>query len=287
MWNYFGLDEIFSRSNRASSTTPSTILTPAQQQQRQLDLEILRNNYTYTGTLTEEHLTVIKDLKNEEESRLSSIENKLSQIITQSGVIFSLTSLLAPIFKDSLSDLSLGIKIVIIICFIASFLSFLFSILVASKIYRIHNFVYIRQNPASVIEKPPIDKGSFLVANIKHLIVEINHNKEVNNIKANLLIYANRLLITGFVSSGLLSLVSCAFLLFGENKDSKQDNLSLDIKRQYQEIIFLRRDSENLKKKLSNINDTALKNEINKEINNLQIKIDNVNKKQSSIKKKN
>lgn len=49
------------------------------------------------------HKEFLKSIEAEENSRLGLIENKTSQLVSQTGIIFSLLSLFIPIFIDKVS----------------------------------------------------------------------------------------------------------------------------------------------------------------------------------------
>jgi hypothetical protein len=219
---YYGLDTLF----KSSSLSQSSSSTDPRTQQ----LEALRSAYTYSPDLTEEHLSIIKELQQEEANRLSAIETKLSQVITQAGVIFALSSFIAPVFGDNLNELSLVYKLLLILVFLLSFLAYLIAILIASRVFAVHQFIYRRTRAASVIDLPNTKK-ELIAKQVKDLIYQLNHNKEVNNQKASLLIHANRWFVLGFLLSGVLSFSICCLLLFISNLDHKQEELSANVQK--------------------------------------------------------
>lgn len=273
---FYGIDTFF----EYSSTLPSPSLS-----QREVDLENLRRSYSFQNETSEEHLSVIKELVEDEASRLSSIESKISQVVTQSGLVFVLTSFVAPIFNDNLNDLPLYLKLVAVVSFILSFVAYLVSILVASQIFGIHKFIYIRTSPASVIDSPQT-KEEFIAKRIKDLIYQVGANRNVINRKADLLIYANRWFVSGFFLSGVLSLCICSSLLFIENKENKIEELLLGNLMLQSSINESNADVKKLREIVIQSLDSAEASKSLKVIVEIQKRIDSINVNNKTILRK-
>ena len=61
------------------------------------------------------HLSYLQGLSSDEESRLNLIESKSSQLVGQTGVIFSLLSLFMPILIDKIGDFSFYVKLLLLL----------------------------------------------------------------------------------------------------------------------------------------------------------------------------
>src|SRR6186713_3333450 len=76
---------------------------------------------TKGGKKIEAHKNFLKGLIDEENSRLGNIENKTSQLVAQTGIIFSLLSLFVPILIDKISDVpfyfKLGLLLILVLAF--------------------------------------------------------------------------------------------------------------------------------------------------------------------------
>lgn len=213
----------------SNSQQSITILSPQEVINRRNVLEQARNTYTYKNDLSSEHLALLTKLKEDEQNRLNSIETKISILLSQSSILFALISFFAPLFSDALNDMNDIYKVIVSLFFSISYLFFLGCILVASRIFGLDKFVYIRQSASSVIDPVFIDKELFISNQVKSLIKEINHTIEINNKKASILIYSNRLFISGFITSGLFSIVVCLSLLYIKNDDNKLKDLLIKI----------------------------------------------------------
>ncbi|GEL12034.1 hypothetical protein SAMN05192550_3002 [Flavobacterium glycines] len=73
------------------------------------------------------HKEFLKSILEEENNRLGFIENKTSQIISQTSIVFSLLGLFVPIIMDRFESTSLFLKISIIGLLLVTFLFFVLS----------------------------------------------------------------------------------------------------------------------------------------------------------------
>jgi hypothetical protein len=250
--DFYGVSGLFRTQKSLSSPSPEPL-----PDNRETALETLRSNYKYQKDISELHLTTIKELVNDEETRHISIETKISNVITQAGLVFSITAVIAPFFNDTISSQKLGIKIVVLIIFVLSFSAYVTSILFATQILGINKFVYKKTSLASVIDSGATYED-IIAKRIKDLIYQNRENKEVNNKKADILIYANRWFVSGFILSGLLTVLITVSLIFIDKpneREKEQAQLinSLDIRlrnaesglTQQQFLTFKTKDSLN------------------------------------------
>ncbi|MCF0061796.1 hypothetical protein MUK70_21385 [Dyadobacter chenwenxiniae] len=214
--NFYGFYGVFIRP---TSPTPPTFQPLSGS--RESDLEDLRLQYRYQRDISEQHLLTIKELVSDEETRHSSIETKIGNVITQAGLVFSITAVIAPFFNDTLSSQKLGIKIFVLIIFALAFSAYVTSILFATQIFGINKFVYKKTSVASVIDSGSTSDAIF-VKRVKDLIYQHRENQVVNDKKADILIYANRWFVSGFILSGLLTGLITVSLLFVNKPDEKE-----------------------------------------------------------------
>jgi hypothetical protein len=71
---------------------------------------------------SEAHITYLNRLNEDENGRLTLIEAKTSQLISQTGIIFSLLSLFVPLLIDKVSGVTVWIKILLLILLLLAFL---------------------------------------------------------------------------------------------------------------------------------------------------------------------
>ncbi|TDE08700.1 hypothetical protein [Dyadobacter psychrotolerans] len=235
--DFYGINDLFKRP----TNQPSSILT-SPPNSRGATLEGLRLNYRYTQNVSEEHLKTIQELVSDEDSRHSSIETKISNVVTQAGLVFSITAVIAPFFNDTINGQSLGVKILVLFFFVLAFLAYVVSILFATQIFGVNKFIYIKTSPASVIDSGATYED-VISKRVRDLIFQHGENKVVNNKKASILIYANRWFVSGFVLSGLLTGIITVSLVFVDKPNEREKELvqllkSLDIRLHNAESIL-------------------------------------------------
>lgn len=226
---FYGVRELFRRR-----TSPSTSTLTPPPNSREAILEGLRLNYQYIQNVSEEHLKTIEELVGDEDGRHSSIETKISNVVTQAGLVFSITAIIAPFFNDTINGQGLGVKILVLIVFVLAFLAYVVSILFATQIFGINKFIYVKTSPASVIDSGAT-YGDVIAKRVRDLIFQHRENKVVNNKKADILIYANRWFVSGFILSGVLTGIITISLIFIDKpnereKERFQLTKSLDIR---------------------------------------------------------
>ena len=162
-------------------------------------------------------LQYLKDLDNQENDRQGIIETKTSQLIGQTGIIFSLLGLFIPTYIDKFADVNAIFKICCVASFIFTLSFYLLTIYHATKYLNIHKYKY-GQRSATTIMKSYGKKKDFKVEEIKDLLFCIDRNTQVNNLKAGNLIYAYRCFKLGNIFVGILSV--CLLLSFYIKNDT-------------------------------------------------------------------
>jgi hypothetical protein len=174
------------------------------------------SEYIYNIELADKQLEYLKERFNYEEQRQSILDNKLSQITGQAGIIFGIVGLFIPLFYGSLAQLPIFLKIVLTILLLISFISFIGSIICSAKSLNIGKFSYSTTSTNTVLKNHQ-SKQEFITEEINDLIYSIKHNLELNNKKGTYLNKAHFGFKTGIISIGILSI----FLFFQKPDDQK------------------------------------------------------------------
>jgi hypothetical protein len=98
------------------------------------------------------HMQYLKALMDGEDSRLVLIESKSSQLIGQTGLIFSLLSLFVPLLIDKVDGLSFYLKATLLIILLFAFGFYLLTIRNALKNYNVRKFQYSSPAPKNVLD---------------------------------------------------------------------------------------------------------------------------------------
>lgn len=167
------------------------------------------------------HKEFLKNLHNQEEERLSLIENKTFQIVSQTGVIFALLSLFIPIFIDNISELNIIVRIGFIVILIITFLFYLLTINSAIKNFQVNRYKYIRQSSKDALKYQNKSIKSFCEIEINDLLYAIDKNTETNNIKATNLIRAYKNFRLAIIFTGILGVSICIVTLFITNTSQR------------------------------------------------------------------
>lgn len=191
-----------------------TVLSEEEVEKKKKNFHDLLNSYQYRQDLSEQHLSYLEKISKEESDRLLIIENKLAQIVGQTGILLTLISLFAPIFYDKLDHLNFIYKIIILFLFGFGFLFFIISIFQATKSFNIKNFIYVKQSVHTVLNKEYTDPKEFILVQVKDLIQGITNNIETNNTKGSILLNAHRAFRTGILLVGILGVLIISLLTF-------------------------------------------------------------------------
>ena len=171
----------------------------------------------------EVHKQFLNSIIDEENNRLNLIENKTSQLVSQTGVIFSLLSLFIPIFIDKINDVSIILRIVFILLLILAFTFYLLTINNAIKNFNVKNFIYSKPSPLNVLNHQEKTVTDFMHIEIKDLLYSINTNLKTNNTKATNLIHSyNSFKIANFITAILVTLICFSLLFIGKKEIDSQ-----------------------------------------------------------------
>jgi hypothetical protein len=141
--------------------------------------------------------------------RMAIIENKLSQVTSQSGLAISVTSLFIPLLFNELSEADISKKIILLIFFILTVVGFILSIIHSTKTLDISKFSYCDGNPEMAIRRFD-DKDGFQNEMNNDLVASIIHNTEVNNEKGTHLLSAQKFFRFGIIL--MTALIACIIL---------------------------------------------------------------------------
>ncbi|MCG7280373.1 hypothetical protein MHJ94_03595 [Chryseobacterium taklimakanense] len=148
-----------------------------------------------------------------EEKRLVVIESKITQLISQSGVVISLIAFLVPFLYERLITSNCLIKVGFSLLFILTVTLLGFSIYTASKIFNVKKFRYMDCDTASVTQNfDTIEEfNSEYISDLKN---SIENNNKVNNEKANILLKSHFYFVRGLYSLITLTIILILNFLF-------------------------------------------------------------------------
>jgi hypothetical protein len=162
------------------------------------------------------HRDFLKSIEADENSRLTVLESKSSQIVAQTGVIFALLSLFIPLVIDKIDGL--GWKISIVSFLVLAFLFYLLTIHNGAKNLNIGKYIYSRSIPANVINLQNKSEEEFLVEEINDLLYASKQNAKTNNFKGANLIHAYNSFKTANLMAAVIGILLCAAVLFTQPK---------------------------------------------------------------------
>ncbi len=162
------------------------------------------------------HRDFLKSLEAEENNRLTLLENKTTQMVAQTSVIFALLSLFIPLVIDKVD--SFNFKLLIFIPLALAFLFYLLTIHNAAKNFNLKKFKYSRSLPTNVIKFKDAPAEDFLVEEINDLLFSTKTNLQINNLKASNLIYSYNCFKIANLLTAVLGIALCFSLLFIKQK---------------------------------------------------------------------
>lgn len=172
------------------------------------------------GDTLNTHKEFLKSIEEEENSRLTLIENKTAQLISQTGIIFALLSLFIPVYIDKIIILNIWLRILFILVLVIAFLLFLSTIFYAIKNYNISKFIYSKPSPLNVIKYQDKSNEEFIAIEIQDLLYCINVNLKTNNTKATNLIHSYSSFKYAIISTAILVILLCVSLIFSKPSDN-------------------------------------------------------------------
>jgi hypothetical protein len=172
--------------------------------------------YPLTGPV--DKLTVHRDflvrLQENEDKRLESIDSKTSQLIAQTGIIFSLLGLFLPVMMDKATELNIWIKSILIALLILAACFYLLTIHNALRNYRISKYRYGRPGANNVINFKDKSTEEFIAEEIRDILSCINLNIHNNNRKGTNLLHSYAAFKIANLLSGGLIILAAIFILF-------------------------------------------------------------------------
>lgn len=165
------------------------------------------------------HKEFLKSILEEENNRLGFIENKTSQIISQTSIVFSLLGLFVPVIMDRFESTSLSLKISIIGLLLVTFLFYLLSITNALKNFDIKKFKYPRANPANVLDFKTDSIEQFNAELVRDYLYSIDKAVKINNEKGTNLLHAHKAFKLGIFLTGILVMFVCSVLFFAKKEE--------------------------------------------------------------------
>lgn len=162
------------------------------------------------------HRDFLKSLEAEENNRLTLLENKTTQMIAQTSVIFALLSLAIPLVVDKVDAFYL--KLLVFIPLVLAFVFYLLTIYNALKNFNVKKFKYSRSLPTNVIKLKDASAEDFLIEEINDLLYSTRTNLDINNVKASNLIYSYNCFKVAILFTAILGISLCVSLLFIKQK---------------------------------------------------------------------
>lgn len=187
------------------------------------NLKYAPKNKTKTEEKFKLHRDFLKSLEAEENNRLTLIENKTTQLVAQTGVIFALLSLFIPLVIDKID--SFYLKVLIFIPLGLAFLFYLLTIHNAAKNFNVKNFKYSRSLPKNVVTFQDGTAEDFLIEEINDLLHSTKVNTKINNKKADNLLFSYNSFKVANILTAILGILLCVSLLFIKQK---KDPISIE-----------------------------------------------------------
>lgn len=170
--------------------------------------------------MEKEYLRYLDSLFEYEEDRQKTIENKLSHLIGQTGLVFALSSLFIPLFYSYLRNTSFCLVIVCVILFVIALVMLSWCILIVTKTLDVRHYKYMTGSISS-LNKQYDTIQDFNKMEIEDMKKCIETNSITNNLKATHLIRASRKFAIGIISIGILSLVILSGLMITDSSMNK------------------------------------------------------------------
>lgn len=169
---------------------------------------------------SEAHKNYLRNLVNEETSRLTLIEGKTSQLISQTGIIFSLLSLFVPILVDKMGDLDFVVKLLLLLLLVLAFFFYMLTIRNALKNFNVKTFIYSNPAPTNVLDLQKETLDEFYAEEVRDLLYAINNNVITNNKKASNLLHSyNSFKLANTLTGILVVFFSIVLLFFKQNRE--------------------------------------------------------------------
>ncbi|NGM72759.1 hypothetical protein [Sphingobacterium sp. SGL-16] len=186
-----------------------------------------KNDYNYADyqlstdlEKTIHHLNFLKNIEDQEEKRLESIDNKTSNLIAQTAVVFSLVGLFMPFLMEKMTDLNILIRIISVLFLVVTCFLYILAIINAIKNYHISNFNYIKPSAKNVIEFKDKETQNFVAEEVRDLLYAIPINRFNNDIKGTNLLHSYNAFKLANLLTGILIATFCFSMLFLQKEEN-------------------------------------------------------------------
>jgi len=156
--------------------------------------------------MNEEKIRYLERLFDNEEDRRNTLDGKLSTLVGQNGIVFTISSLILPFLYERADKINIHILIFIGFIYILISVVFILSILYSSQIFNIGKYGYMNGTPDTVLKYESDDE--FKKEELKDLIKSIEYNADLNNKKGTLLIKSGKLFTFGISMISLIIILS-------------------------------------------------------------------------------
>jgi len=178
--------------------------------------------------LAERHLSYLKEIDNYQKERRIAIENKNSQLVGQASIVTSIFSLFVPLLLDSFNDISILVKIPLILIFLVVLFHYLLTIFHATKTLKINRYKYATRKSSTITKtNRATTELDFLNEEISDLVYTVNQTSPIDNIKGENLILGARCFEIANFGFGILTvlIIISAFFISKETPEIKIKNL--------------------------------------------------------------
>jgi len=154
------------------------------------------------------HKAFLQALKKDEDGRLTTIEQKTSQLFSQTGIIVAVLALFIPLIIEKVEPVWVRAFFISLLSLAGFF--YLRTIYAAGRNLEINKFNYQRSAASTVLNRGLTTPEMFMAEEIKDLLSSIPVQIELNNEKGSNLLSAHRSFKTANVLTGLLSIILCS-----------------------------------------------------------------------------
>lgn len=163
------------------------------------------------------HKAFLQGLQRDEDSRLTLIESKTSQLFSQTGIIIAILGLFIPLIGEKIRPPWVQIPFIIFLCFAGFF--YLLTIINAGKNFDIHKFKYPRSTASNVLNKDLKTGNDFIAEEIRDLLYSIPIHIKLNNKKGSNLLKAHTSFKVANILTVLLAVALCIAMLLSYRKN--------------------------------------------------------------------
>lgn len=192
---------------RKKAVEAATNLSPAKTESK----VSAAKDFVYQETDTKKlelHKAFLQALKKDEDVRLTTIEQKTSQLFSQTGIIVAVLALFIPLIIEKVEPISVRAFFISLLSLAGFF--YLRTIYAAGRNLEINKFNYQRSAASTVLNQDLTTPEMFMVEEINDLLSSIPVQIELNNEKGSNLLGAHRSFKIANVLTGLLSIILCS-----------------------------------------------------------------------------